>query len=88
MSEYQKVMQSKNTGKRPPPRVLYDAALAGAERMRGKLGRLVLYKTIARKCQRVEVYMPPGKHQVNVGGGQRKAVELDAGESVELRTCK
>ena len=76
--------------KRPQPRAglaLHDAAQQGVERLRGKLGRLILYKTLGGKCQKVEVYMPPGKHQVSVGGGQRKPVDLDAGESVELKTC-
>lgn len=88
MSEYQKILQSKTTGKRPPVRALYDAAHQGVERLHRKLGRLILYKNISKRCQKVEVFMPPGKHQVSVGGGQRKAVELDAGETVELRTCK
>jgi len=94
MTEYQKVLQgagaARGPAKRPQARAglaLHDAAQQGFERLRGKLGRLVLYKTIAGKCQKVEVYMPPGKHQVSVGGGQRKPVDLDAGESVELKTC-
>lgn len=91
MTEYQKVLQGAGVskgGKRPRGLALTDAAQQGVERLRGKLGRLVLYKTLSGKCQKVEVYMPPGKHQVNVGGGQRKPVELDAGETVELRSCR
>ncbi len=94
MTEYQKVLQGaggSKVGKRPVARAglaLHDAAQQGAERLRGKLGRLVLYKTLAGRCQKVEVFMPPGKHQVSVGAGQRKPVELDAGETVELRTCR
>ncbi len=94
MTEYQKVVQGagvvRSATKRPQPRAglaLHDAAQQGVERLRGKLGRLILYKTLGGKCQKVEVYMPPGKHQVSVGGGQRKPVDLDAGESVELKTC-
>ncbi len=94
MTEYQKVLQGTSggkIGKRPAARAglaLHDAAQQGSERLRSKLGRLVLYKTLAGRCQKVEVFMPPGKHQVNVGAGQRKPVELDAGETVELRTCR
>lgn len=91
MTEYQKVLQGTGGGKggkRPRGLAISDAAQQGVERLRGKLGRLVLYKTLAGKCQKVEVYMPPGKHQVNVGGAVRKPVELDAGETVELRNCR
>ena len=62
-------------------------AVTAVQRLRSHLGRLRLYKRQGAQCQPSELWLEPGTHLINVGGGERKAVKLSAGETAELRLC-
>jgi tetratricopeptide (TPR) repeat protein len=83
MTEYDKILQPGFAGKlRPEGRAQVSAA---KERLASRLGRLRVSKPVKGRCQTVELWMPPGRHRVNVGGGQ--FVQVRARETTEVSGC-
>lgn len=83
MTEYDKILQPGFAGKlRPEGRAQVSAA---KERLASRLGKLRVSKPVKGRCQTVELWMPPGRHRVNVGGGQ--FVQVRARETTEVSGC-
>jgi HEAT repeat protein len=83
MTEYEKILTPGFPGKvKAPDRVAVTAAVA---RLGPRLGRLRVSKLVGGRCQTVNLWMPPGRHRVNVGGGQ--FVQVHAQETIEVKGC-
>jgi len=83
MTEYDKIEQPGFFGK-----VKADGHRAVAEAMKRispKVGRLRVSKVVAGRCQTEDIWMPPGRHRVNVGGGQM--VQVRPQETIEVKGC-
>ena len=83
MTEYDKIQQPGFFGK-----VKSDGHKAVAEAMKRvapRVGRLRVSKVVKGRCQTEDIWMPPGRHRVNVGGGQ--TVQVRPQETVEVKGC-
>jgi serine/threonine protein kinase len=83
MTEYDKIEQPGFFGK-----VKSDGHKAVAEAMKRiapKVGRIRISRMVKGKCQTEDVWMPPGRHRVNVAGGQSVVVRPQ--ETVEVKGC-
>lgn len=83
MTEYDKIEQPGFFGK-----VKSDGHKAVSEAMKRvfpKVGRLRVSKVVAGRCQTEDIWMPPGRHRVNVGGGQM--VQVRPQETIEVKGC-
>lgn len=83
MTEYDKIEQPGFFGK-----VKSDGHRAVSEAMKRifpKVGRLRVSKVVAGRCQTEDIWMPPGRHRVNVGGGQM--VQVRPQETIEVKGC-
>jgi HEAT repeat protein/tRNA A-37 threonylcarbamoyl transferase component Bud32 len=83
MTEYEKILQPGFVGKvKPDGRAQVQEAV---RRLAPRLGKLRVSKIVKGECQTVELWMPPGRHRVNVGGGQ--FVQVRAKETSEVKGC-
>ncbi len=83
MTEYDKIEQPGFFGK-----VKSDGHRAVAEAMKRvapRVGRLRVSKVVKGHCQTEDIWMPPGRHRVNVGGGQM--VQVRPQETIEVKGC-
>lgn len=83
MNEYDRIGQPGFFGK-----VKADGTKAVAEAMKRlapKVGRLRISKIVKGQCQTEDVWMPPGRHRVNVGSGQ--TVQVRPQEIIEVKGC-
>jgi len=83
MTEYDKIEQPGFFGK-----VKSDGHKAVAEAMKRiapKVGRIRISRMVKGKCQTEDVWMLPGRHRVNVPGGQSVVVRPQ--ETVEVKGC-
>ena len=83
MTEYEKILTPGFPGKvRAADRAAVNAATA---RLAPRLGRLRVSKLVSGRCQTINMWMPPGRHRVNVGGGQ--FVQVRAQETIDVKGC-
>lgn len=83
MTEYEKILAPHFPGKvKAADRAAVGAAVA---RLASRLGRLRVSKLVAGRCQTINLWMPPGRHRVNVGTGQ--FVQIRAQEIIEVKGC-
>jgi hypothetical protein len=83
MTEYDKILVPGFPGKvKPEGRAQVSAA---QQRLAPRLGKLRVSKPVKGRCQTVELWMPPGRHRVNVAGGQ--FVQVRARETAEVSGC-
>jgi HEAT repeat protein len=83
MTEYEKILTPGFPGK---VRAADRAAVAAASaRLSPRLGRLRVSKLVGGRCQAVNLWMPPGRHRVNVGNGQY--VQVRAQETIDIKGC-
>ena len=59
---------------------------AAVARLSPRLGRLRVSNRVGGRCQTVNLWMPPGRHRVNIGGGQ--FVQVRAKETIEVKGCE
>ncbi|MFO0573109.1 MAG: HEAT repeat domain-containing protein [Polyangia bacterium] len=83
MTEYDKILFPGFPGKVKPEGKAQVAA--AQQRLASRLGKLRVSKPVKGRCQTVELWMPPGRHRVNVAGGQ--FVQVRARETVEVSGC-
>ena len=83
MTEYDKILVPGFPGKVKPEGKAQVAA--AQQRLASRLGKLRVSKPVKGRCQTVELWMPPGRHRVNVAGGQ--FVQVRARETVEVSGC-
>jgi hypothetical protein len=83
MTEYDKIQQPGFFGKVKSDG--HKAVAAAMQRVAPRVGRLRVSKVVAGHCQTEDIWMPPGRHRVNVGGGQM--VQVRPQETVEVKGC-
>lgn len=83
MTEYEKILAPHFPGKvKAAERAAVSAAVA---RLAPRLGRLRVSKLVGGRCQTINLWMPPGRHRVNVGTGQ--FVQIRDQEIIEVKGC-
>ena len=86
MQEYGRLLAMPEARKRPE-------LLAPAERAMTKLestvGHFVVFRSdISGKCEKSDLYLPPGKHLIDVGLGKSEVVRSQAGVTQTLNKCQ
>jgi hypothetical protein len=84
MTEYEKILAPGFAGKvKATDRAAVSTAMA---RLSPRLGHLRVSNRVGGRCQTVNLWMPPGRHRVNVNGGQY--VQVRARETIEVKGCQ
>ena len=83
MTEYDKIQQPGFFGKVKSDG--HKAVSDAMKRVAPHVGRLRVSKVVAGRCQTEDIWMPPGRHRVNVGGGQM--VQVRPQETIEVKGC-
>lgn len=83
MTEYDKIQQPGFFGKVKSDG--HKVVAAAMQRVAPRVGRLRVSKVVAGRCQTEDIWMPPGRHRVNVGGGQM--VQVRPQETIEVKGC-
>ena len=83
MTEYDKIQQPGFFGKVKSDG--HKAVSDAMKRVAPRVGRLRVSKVVAGRCQTEDIWMPPGRHRVNVGGGQM--VQVRPQETIEVKGC-
>ena len=84
-AEYQKLLPPVARGKGKSERL--KAAQAAIGRLSGRLGRIEISKPVEGRCEQGILWMDPGVHRVSLGNGQNKLVNVQAGQTTEVKTC-
>jgi serine/threonine protein kinase len=85
MQEYSKLLDAPD-GQKPPD--LAQAAEEAVARLSPLVGHVILFRPAATgQCIRSDLYLPPGRHLVDLGDGKSQSVRLSAGATLNLNTC-
>lgn len=82
-AEYQKLLASHARGKSERQKV----AQAAIHRLSAQLGRIEISKPVDGSCEHGTLWMEPGVHRVSLGNGQNKLVNVQAGQTTEIKNC-
>ncbi len=82
-TEYQKLLPPYSKKKSERQKVAQTAI----HRLSARLGRIEISKVVDGRCEQGTMWMEPGQHFVGLGNGQSKPVNVQAGQTTELKTC-
>jgi len=85
VTTYAKYERIPSTQRRPQSA---QAAAAALERLKSKMGHVLIFSMKDGQCEMVDdYYLPSGEHTISLGGGQSRNVMVEAGATLPIRQC-